>query len=74
MSAHKWKSKNKQRVSADLNRNSSVFVDLLSISKHTMAVSSIKWMIKESLVIQISHTHMKWCLKVAWGTRWWKPF
>lgn len=43
-------------MSAYFKHDALVFVGLTSISKHTMTVSGIKWAIKESLAIQISHT------------------
>lgn len=61
MSAHLVKTnpplQNRGRVIIDLKRDTSVWADLQSISRHAKAVSGIKRVIKESLVIQISHAY-----------------
>lgn len=49
--------KEKQHVSVDLKSGTPVWADLQSISLHAKAASGIKRVIKESLVIQISHAH-----------------
>lgn len=60
MSAHSVKTNppsKKGHVSIDPKRETSVWADLQSISRHAKAVSGIKRVIKESLVIQISHAY-----------------
>lgn len=49
--------KEKQHVSVDLKSGTPVWADLQSISLHAKAASGIKQVIKESLVIQISHAY-----------------
>lgn len=47
----------KQHVSVDLKSGTPVWADLQSLSLHAKAASGIKRVIKESLVIQISHAY-----------------
>lgn len=58
-------------ISIDFSHGTFAFTDLQDISNRAVTVSVLKWVIKTSLIIQISHTvFLKWCVKVASRTKW----